>query len=150
MEYYMENDREKGYFDDIDKKPNSLIIISVINFIFGGCAFAYFSFFTLIILYGLLFSGDPVSDKLAGVIGGQCLGFPGLMASILFIFSGLGLLKLKGWGYYLQMATAILAILSLVGIPYGVPVLITLLNPQIKRLFSEDRKREQNYLPYIE
>ena len=143
----MKDNEEIKYFEDIDKTPNSLILISVINFVLGSLSFFYFSFFTLLIIFGLFGSGDPPADKLAGVIGSQCLGFPGLLGSILFISSGIGVVRLKGWGYYIQMATAILAILSLIGIPYGVPILLTLLKPETKKLFSKSDSKERKSLP---
>lgn len=145
----MKENPEYRYFDHIEDKPNSLLLLTVVNFIFGGLSFFYFSFFYLILFYGLFFSGDPTGDKIAGAIGCQCLGFPGLIGSILFTSSAIGVMKLRGWGYYVQMATAVLSILSIIGIPYGLPALLTLLRPEIKELFSRCRYEEKKYLPPV-
>jgi len=143
----MKENPEYRYFDHIEDKPNSLILLTVVNFIFGGLSFFYFAFFYLILFYGLFFSGDPTGDKIAGAIGCQCFGFPGLIGSILFISSAIGVMKLRGWGYYVQMATAVLSIISIIGIPYGLPALLTLLRPEIKKLFSRGRYEEKKCFP---
>lgn len=135
----MNDNYELEEYNNLDKKPNSLIITTVVNFVFGGIGVVYITLFTLLLFYGIFFSGDPLPDIMAGTLGVYCLTLPIFITTTLFIASGVGVMKLKPWGYYTQMATAILAILSIIGIPYGLPILINLLNPEIKKLFSDKK-----------
>jgi hypothetical protein len=134
--------------DNFIKKPDSLIFISMMNFVLGGiCLIPAFLMF-LVVIYGIFFSGDPVGEKFLGIIGSYFISLPGLLAATLFISSGAGVFNLKRWGFYVQIATAIMSLLSIIGIPYGIFVLLTMFKPEIKQLFSGNKSEKA--LPYIE
>jgi len=136
--------------EDITKKPNSLILISMLNFVLGGLLCIPCALWIFVAIYGIFLSGDPLGEKVAGLLGCYCLILPSLLATTLFIASGIGVFKLKSWGYYTQIATAIVSILSIIGIPYGIPVLMIFMRPEIKRFFSENNCARRKAYPYIE
>jgi len=136
--------------DDLIEKPNSLLLLTIFNFVIGGFCFIPSLFFLIIALYGILFSGDPLSDKAAGLMACQCFAIPSLIATGLFVSSAIGVMKMKTWGYYIQLATAVASILSIAGIPYGLPVLMLMLNNDIKYLFSKSRHEEMNFNKVLE
>jgi hypothetical protein len=144
------NKKINNNYDDLMEKPNSLILLSIFNFVIGGFCFIPSLFFLIIAIYGIVFSGDPLSDKAAGLMACQCFAIPSLIATGMFVSSGIGVLKLKTLGYYIQLATAVASILSIAGIPYGLPVLLLMLNQDIKHLFSKARHEEMNFNKVME
>jgi len=70
--------------------------------------------------------GTEMSDALVGL---RVLITAGCVLAVGFLLSGLGVLSLTRLGYRLQALWALLLCFVLVGIPYGLPVLLFLRRP---------------------
>jgi hypothetical protein len=63
---------------------------------------------------------------------------PSFICFLTFLLAGIGLIMRKTWGFFLHIAGSVLAIVSVIFIPYAVVSLIFSFRPAFKNIFFSD------------
>jgi hypothetical protein len=118
------------------RRPKLLIFFAICNF-----AFAILGIFFTLLMCMPIYLGkaaphhfEPLGaeDVVTQVV---FLIVPSFLSLLAFVFAGIGLFMRKSWGFYLHTACSLLAILSVVFIPYAIISLILSFKPAFKEIF---------------
>ncbi len=107
-------------------------VFAVLNLILAGFVFIGWTLICLALLYDIFYS-EIEGETVIGV--SLFLILPGFIGFLLFLLSGIGLLRRSVWGYYTHLAVAILMALTIVGLIYAVPALILMFKPAFRARF---------------
>lgn len=110
------------------RRPGLVTAMAILDLVGGGFALLCAAFFVMAGLAG----GKGTGEDIAVMVGLSGLS---VLVGGLHVAAGVGLLRMKGWGRTLQIVVASLSILTC-GIIIGVLMLVYLLKPGIKVLFS--------------
>ncbi len=117
------------------KRSAAAIVFSIVNLVFAGNLLLWIVLVIGAVIYGVLFSGDPPEEIFAGVAGGIILGGGSVVAAVVYLIAGIGMLKGRPWGYYFHIAGAILASCSCIGFPYTILAMIWAFKGEFKNEF---------------
>ena len=110
-------------------------IFAALNFVFA--ALALFGMLTVIpiMIYGIFFSGDPKDEMIQGAVGCIMLLMPLFIGFVIYLLSGIGLVKRRVWGYYMHVIGSFLALFSCIGMIYTIISLIFAFRPEFRTAF---------------
>lgn len=117
------------------QRDTSIPVFIAINFVLGGIGALWSLFFLLVMIFGVIFSGDPPEEIMYGIIGSLMLGLPGVVACVVYLAAGVGMVKRRRWAYYLHLAGACIAALTCLGLAYTVPAMIMAQRPTFRAEF---------------
>jgi len=112
-------------------------VFAVLDLLFAALSLVGLGVLSLIWTYGIFFSGDPIEDKIQGSFGVLLFALPVGVFVIVFLAAGIGLWKQREWGYYVHIAAAVLAALSIVGVIYTILALLFAFQPEFKAAFFD-------------
>ena len=84
-------------------------------------------------LFGALFSGDPLEDRVAGGILGALFSIYFLAAASVHVAACVGLLRRRRWGFYLHVAAALMEIFTCWGTTYTIVAVIFALQDDFRQ-----------------
>ena len=114
------------------RTPQSVSTFVRINFLLAGLCLLVLGLLAAVLICGVFLSGDPADEIVAGVVGCAVLGAPVLLGLLIYGLAGLGLMRLRPWGYYLHIVGACLAGISCVGVIYTIFALIAAFSEEFK------------------
>lgn len=113
-------------------RTNAVRVFGVVNVVLAAIHLAGLVLIVCVLIYGVLFSGDPPDEIAAGVLGSLfLLGIFGL-GFLAYAVAAVALLKRYRWGYYAHIVASVVAALSCLGIVYTVLGLVFAFNPAFK------------------
>ena len=96
--------------------PMSAIrVLAIVNFVLAALAGIVILLLGVILVYGVVYSGDSRQEIAKGVVGSIVLAVPVVFACCVYTLAGFGLLRRRSWGYYLHIVGAVLAIFTCLG-----------------------------------
>lgn len=106
--------------------------LGVMNLVIAGLIFLGWALVCAALLYDIFFSEI---DRDTVIAVSLFLVLPGLIVFLLFLTAAIGLLRSRVWGYYTQLAIAILLAFTIVGLIYAIPALIVMFKPAFRERF---------------
>ncbi len=110
-------------------------IFAALNFAFAALALAGILTVIAVLIFGIFLSGDPKDEIMDGVLGCIMLFVPLFLGFVIYLISGIGLIKRRTWGYYMHIVGAVLTIFSCVGMIYTIIALIIAFRPEFRTEF---------------
>ncbi len=114
-------------------RPTSVTVIAWVNFGLSIQMVILAVLFAVASIFGALFSGDPLADRIGGGIVGTMLSFFFLAASGVHVAAWIGLLRRRHWGFYAHIVGAIMEVCSCWGTTYTVIAIIFALQEDFRR-----------------
>jgi hypothetical protein len=121
------------------QRDTSIPVFITINFVLGGIGALWSLFFLFVMVFGVIFSGDPPEEIMYGIIGSLMLGIPGLIACVVYLAAGVGMLRRRRWSYYLHLGGACIAALTCLGLAYTIPAMIIAQRPSFRGEFFPEQ-----------
>src|SRR5262245_15338818 len=112
-----------------------ILALTITDLLLAGLASGAVLFLIAARSYLLTQSSDFGTEMSDAVLGLRVLITSSCVLAVGFLLSGLGVLSLTRLGYRLQALWALLLCFGLVGIPYGLPVLLFLRRPSTHARF---------------
>lgn len=128
-------------------KNSTVTVFAVLNFLFSGLALSGFLIVSAALIHAIVFLGDPKEIAAAGIFGSLPPNF--LIGFVLFLITGIGLLKRKTWGYYLHIIASMLAAISFIGIIYTIFGLVFAFKPEFKAEFFTLQSEQQQNVTFV-
>jgi hypothetical protein len=113
----------------------AITVFAALNFVLAGLCAVWLLLVGAILVYGIGFSGDRGKELATGIAGCVLFALPGLLALVIYLPAGFGLLRRRNWGYYLHCAGAVLAAFTCIGLVYAVPAFLFALQPEFSTPF---------------
>lgn len=120
------------------KREGSITAFAVLNLFFASSLGIGVLIAAAAMVYGVFFSGDPANEVFTGVLGGVVVLGVLFMLLAVYILAGIGLFKVRKWGYYFHLAGALLAAFSCIGIAYTIPAFAFALRDEFRCPFFDE------------
>jgi hypothetical protein len=117
------------------KRSLEVTIFAGINLFLAAQILLLLLLFMGAMIFGIFFSGDPPDEILKGILGFIVFFAVFGVYLAVYLVAGIGLLKLKKWGYYAMFVAAIMSSCSCVGLAYTVLAFVFGLKDDFKAQF---------------
>lgn len=112
-----------------------MTVFAVLNFCFAAWMLLVAVLLGGALVYGIGFSGDPPEEKLGGGIVGGILILVFFLNTFVHVAAGIGLLRLRRWGYYAHLVGAVTEACSCLGVAYTTLAFVFALQEDFKSQF---------------
>jgi hypothetical protein len=118
-----------------DEAGPAIATFATVNFILACLCALSLMLVSVVLVYGIGFSGDQGEDLAAGIGGCALLAAPNVLGLVVYLMAGLGLLHRRVWGYCFHCVGVVLTAFTCLGLIWTIPALIFALRPEFSDAF---------------
>jgi hypothetical protein len=119
----------------LQQRDTSIPVFIALNFTLAGLSIVWVALWACVLIFGIVMSGDPPDEVMAGVLGSIILAAPAVVGAVLYAIAGYGMVKRRRWAYYVHLVGACLAGLSCIGLAYTIPAIMMAQRPSFRAEF---------------
>jgi hypothetical protein len=119
------------------KRSIEVTIFAAVNLFLAAQVMILILLFVGGMIFGIFFSGDPPEEILKGLLGFAFFFAVSAVFLAAYLVAGIGLLKLKRWGYYAHFVSAVLSSCSCLGLAHTVLAFVFGLKDSFRAQFFE-------------